>query len=146
MEDVLAAVRQYGFMPASIYPLLNWRKQPRGGWGLVARDYRTFEWWDVPTIEHFGSAIARGFPCVVGVDWEGGGHAILAVGLDRRKRGGVWFEIQNSWGADAGDGGFYWLPERQVKAGIKVYGAWCPREVTIPGSQGMVPEPRTNQA
>jgi hypothetical protein len=37
-----------------------------------------------------------------------GGHAMCVVGYDDQKYGGA-FEVQNSWGNDWGNGGFFWV-------------------------------------
>ncbi len=43
-----------------------------------------------------------------------GGHAVLAVGYDNRR--GVLI-VRNSWGAEWGDGGYFYLPYDYVRAG-----------------------------
>jgi hypothetical protein len=43
-----------------------------------------------------------------------GGHAVLAVGLGRRRSGTVFFLIRNSWGKAWGKDGYAWLPSRYL--------------------------------
>jgi len=43
-----------------------------------------------------------------------GGHAICVIGYDDNKFGGS-VEIQNSWGKDFGDGGFFWMKYKDFK-------------------------------
>jgi C1A family cysteine protease len=40
-----------------------------------------------------------------------GGHAVMCVGYDNAK--GL-FKIRNSWGADPGDGGYFYMPYAYV--------------------------------
>lgn len=44
----------------------------------------------------------------------------------------VWFEIENSWGADYGENGYGWLPWSQVDAGVKRrFGGICVTSVAF---------------
>ena len=44
-----------------------------------------------------------------------GGHAMCIIGYDNDKYGGA-VEIQNSWGADFGDRGYFWMKYKDFKA------------------------------
>jgi C1A family cysteine protease len=81
-------------------------------------------------IETIKKAISSKMPLVIGVEcyendwsnavldnglWSGfysggrtGGHAMCVIGYDDKKGGGA-FEIMNSWGADWGQKGFFWM-------------------------------------
>ena len=56
-------------------------------------------------------------------DSPAGGHAVCVVGYDDGKYGGA-FEIQNSWGANWGNGGYIWIPyqvfERFARHGYEI--------------------------
>ncbi len=52
-----------------------------------------------------------------------GGHAVVAVGFDNKKKIGGdsgALRIRNSWGPDWGAEGYGWLPYRYVQAGLAV--------------------------
>lgn len=58
---------------------------------------------------------------VPGVDKEAGGHAVMIAGYDDdmpTKTGNGAFLIKNSWGAEWGDNGYFWLPYKYFENGI----------------------------
>lgn len=134
IDTILQKMMEVGTVPDSYIDSMDWRgygrKQWPEDWRDEAKDYQIFEAWDCPTYKHVISALCHGFPCVGGVTWSGGGgHAIIFTGW----KGGQ-TRILNSWGADYGDDGIGWLPDRQVERGIVRYGAWALRVVTRPNS------------
>lgn len=53
-----------------------------------------------------------------------GGHAVLMVGYDERKK---WFIIQNSWGENWGKRGYCYIPERFIMSDDYTWDCWTVR-------------------
>jgi hypothetical protein len=138
IEDALEAMMNVGACPASLVDPQDWqgRRWP-SSWKTEAKKFRILEAFDCPTFDAVASAVQRAMPVVFGVYWGGGGHAITAVGLKRIDE--RWnLEFLNSWGADWGDAGFGFLPESKC-TGIKTFGAFAIRSVTISGDEELPP-------
>lgn len=67
-----------------------------------------------------------------------GGHAVTIVGYDDARFGGA-FKIINSWGADWGDGGYFWLPYDKVTDIVLI--ALILNDATNTGVQPIPPQP-----
>ena len=74
------------------------RSENNGLWQPTNRDYNALE--DFRNGDYNRSGL--------------GGHAICVMGYDDNKFGGA-VEIQNSWGKDFGDGGFFWMKYKDFK-------------------------------
>ena len=83
---LLQVLLPIGLPPATILPgcdpvagrhNLNPRTWP-ADWKELAAKYRAArgKFYDCPTFDHVGSALLSGWPVVMGVDWQGGGHAL----------------------------------------------------------------------
>lgn len=141
IEDALSAMMDEGIAPASIVDPYEWhpRKWP-SVWEDHAKKFRILEAFECPTFDAVASAVQRSMPVVFGVYWGSGGHAITAVGL-KNTSPNVWsLEFLNSWGADWGDNGIGLLPESQC-GGIKSFGAFAIRSVTVPSDETLPPIP-----
>jgi hypothetical protein len=139
IDDALEAMMTTGVCSAAVIGPQDWQGRDwPSDWKTEARKFRLLEAFDCPTFDAAASAVVRGMPVVFGVYWGAGGHAITAVGLKRLDSG--WgLEFLNSWGAAWGDGGFGVLPEAKC-AGIRSFGAFAIRSVTIPGDEVLPPE------
>jgi hypothetical protein len=138
IEDALEAMMNTGICPADQIDPKNW--QGRGwpsDWKTEAKKFRILEAFDCPTFEAVASAVQLSMPVVFGVYWGSGGHAITAVGL-KKTSGGWGLEFLNSWGSDWGDAGFGVLEETKC-SGIKSFGAFAIRSVTIPSDEELPP-------
>jgi hypothetical protein len=138
IEDALEAMMKVGICPNDVIDQYSWtpRNWPKT-WADVAKRIRILEAFDCPTFDAVASAVQRGLPVVFGVYWGSGGHAITAVGL--KKINSVWnLEFLNSWGESWGDSGFGYLPESQC-SGIKNFGAFAIRSVTVPSTEDLPP-------
>lgn len=104
---------------------------------------------DNSDIKQLKSCLAAGFPFVFGVtvfksfynadeangvvpmptmdDQPLGGHAILCVGYDDDKK---LFTIHNSWGTEAGDKGYYYIPYSYMTNKDLCDDCWTIREIT----------------
>jgi hypothetical protein len=138
IEDALEAMMTTGVCPASRIDPKDWQGRDwPSDWRSEAKKFRILEAFDCPTFEAVASAVQRSMPVVFGVYWGAGGHAITAVGL--QQQGGGWgLAFLNSWGAAWGDGGFGFLPEAKC-GGIKSFGAFAIRSVTIAGDEELPP-------
>jgi hypothetical protein len=134
IEDALEAMMKTGVCPASQIDPKDWQGRDwPSDWKAAAKKVRILEAFDCPTFDAVASAVLRCLPVVFGVFWGAGGHAITAVGL--RQIAGAWnLEFLNSWGSDWGEGGFGLLPEAKC-SGIKSFGAFAIRSVTIAGDE-----------
>ncbi len=94
-------------------------------WKAKAAKNRMLEFIDLNAdFDAVATALQRGHPCLIGVNWPGGGgHAIAATELARDGRGWV-LRGPNSWGKDWGDDGFYTLTERQCDD-FSTFGCWA---------------------
>jgi len=146
LVDAIRELQTRGVCRAALVPHFDWQpyKWPPN-WEDDARRYRVLEAWDCPTFEHIASAIQLGFGVNVGIligpnfepdrtGWvpdrigAAGGHAMCAVGLDRR--GDTWgVMVVNSWGVDWGDEGFAIVPESYFRDTFWTDG-WAIRVVT----------------
>jgi hypothetical protein len=138
IEDALEAMMQTGICPASQIGPKDWQGRDwPSDWKATAKKVRILEAFDCPTFDAVASAVLRSMPVVFGVFWGTGGHAITAVGL--KKIPNSWnLEFLNSWGAEWGDAGFGFLPESKC-GGIKSFGAFAIRSVTIPSDETLPP-------
>jgi hypothetical protein len=157
IEDMLTKVQLItGQPPASIIPgsdpvnaklNLNTRQWP-ANWKEVAAGYKVLQgkWLECPTVVAMASAIIDGHPVVMGVNWQGGGHALCVLKVSVEKS-----ELQlwgpNSWGADWQSGygaagpempGWYKLSASRCQA-MDSYGAYALCAETYSGDD---PEPK----
>ena len=92
-------------------------------WKADAAKHVITGWNECPSFESLVTGVLKGNPGVMGVDWQGGGHA-LAVALLSYESGIYYLHGPNSWGLDFVDGwgsdperpGWYKLAEKQVTA------------------------------
>ena len=101
-------------------------------WQQLAARNRTItnDWIDCANFDDVGDSLIDGWPCVIGVDWQGGGHALCALELGGNSQTGYWLSGPNSWGKNWNDGygsrsdrpGWFQLREDQCAA-IQSYGA-----------------------
>lgn len=127
LEDNLRQISEVGAAPAEVIPPNEWnpRRWP-SNWKELAKPYRMIEWYDLGgKFDNVVSAVMYGFPCVIGVDWDGGGHSVCVVGVVMDK-GRASLLYVNSWGEEFGDSGFGLLTESRCQS-LPNYGAWCPR-------------------
>lgn len=68
-----------------------------------------------------------------------GGHALLAVGYDLKAQ---WVKVQNSWGEQVGDKGFFYLPFAYLSAGLMSAWAILPEEPPAPPEPPAEPKPK----
>ena len=93
------------------------------GWQAEAAKRKGVERYECATFLEMASAILNGHPCVLGVDCEGGGHAIGSTTIILGKNGGLSMQTPGTWGADykggwagGGPAGTYTLSEAQTEA------------------------------
>ena len=134
MEPAVAALVKFGAGSESAWEYPdptpgNFAERPSWEYKRQALDHRVTKHYRATTAVQAKTAISNGLPVVVAFNvpmsflvktkvtgvWvdEGGpaqgGHAVCIMGYDDEKHGGS-FRIQNSWSADWGEGGFFWLP------------------------------------
>ncbi len=115
-------------------------------WKTTAAQYRVLDgkWLDCPTFEALVSALLEGHPGVMGVDWQGGGHALCVLLVTCDEDGyylhgpNSWgLEFDSGWGSDPDRPGWYKLSERQCAA-LDQFGAYALSAETFSKSD---PEP-----
>lgn len=92
-------------------------------WKTDAAKHQITGWNECPSFESLVTGLLRGCPGVIGVNWQGGGHA-LAVALISYENGVYYVHGPNSWGPDFKSGwgsdpdrpGWYKLSEALVTA------------------------------
>ncbi|KAK6525180.1 hypothetical protein TWF694_005326 [Orbilia ellipsospora] len=118
---------------ASGYPIIfgfvvhpNFQKKgPDGKWSIPPNSTK-YSIASVPTQQDVNTAIAND-----GTPQEIGSHAVVAVGFDdsipyKGANGGEskgCFLVQNSWGADWGDNGYFWMPYEYLNFKYQNHGA-----------------------
>ncbi len=145
LDENLKALVDVGVCTREEVPA-KWPVKLPDDWKALAAKNRMLEFIDLNAdFDAVATAIQRGHPCLIGVNWPGGGgHAIAATQLAREGRDWV-LRGPNSWGEDRGEkpgytesdlkwldamgrpmatGGFYTLTERQC-ADFAVFGCWA---------------------
>lgn len=132
IRDVMKAVAQYGACLETVWPyeVAKFSTEPSVYAKRDALNRQVLCYRRCPSLRDVRACLAGGYPCVGGfavpervtserVSRTGvipypspkenfiGGHAVLFVGYDDRKK---WLVFQNSWGTDWGDKGFGYLP------------------------------------
>jgi hypothetical protein len=103
-------------------------------WRTRAAGFRVVrgKWLECDSILALASAVCDGHPGVMGVDWQGGGHALCVLSVESA-RGELYLCGPNSWGESWQSGwgtygparpGWYRLSERQC-AEVNTYGAYA---------------------
>lgn len=112
-----------GVVPMYAWERSNgWRSKPPAAIQALAANYRVTEWFDIGSIEEFGTALIKGFPVVYGRAM----HAICAVEL---AEGGIHYA--NSWDESWGDNGFGFDRWDYIRNSISAYGAFAARTPVI---------------
>ena len=126
IDDNLIHLRDVGAIPMDLWPRSKgWRTRPdQQLLDEVAPKYRVQEFFDISTVEEFGTALLLG----MAVAWGWSGHSCFAVDLIDRNT----FRYANSWHESWGDHGFGTLALRSINWG---YGAWAIRGVTDAGEK-----------
>lgn len=124
IDSNLVLARDQGICPMSLHPrALGWRARPSAEALEAAKQYRIDEFFDIQSIEEFGTALLKGFAVQFG--WQG--HSVLAVELINPDE----FIYCNSWSTDWGDEGFGRLALNRVNWG---YGSFAVRTATAQGN------------
>lgn len=127
IDTNLRYLRDQGVAPESVWPRSKgFRARPSAESMEAAKAYRILEFFDIQTVEEFGSALMLGYT----VSYGRRGHSIMGVEVIDEKS----FRFVNSWG-DWGDGGFGVERFSGINWG---YGAWAVRVVTDTGGLPVV--------
>jgi len=117
LDDNLDFILKNGVAPESVWPReKGWKSRPSIEARSEALDFKGLEWFDIGSIEEFGTALLKGFPVV----WGSDGHAKCAVEVLSTTT----FLYLNSWDYSWGDSGFGEERFSRVNWG---YGAWALR-------------------
>jgi hypothetical protein len=148
LVDAIRELERRGVCRAALVGQLEWQpwRWPKN-WQEDAIRFRVLEAWDCPTFDHIASAVQLGFGVNIGIligtnfepgtdgwvpDRKGraGGHAMCAVGLERK--GDVWgIKVVNSWGEKWGRKGYAIIPESYFRDVVWTDG-WAVRVVVDP--------------
>ena len=119
IDENLEFARESGIAPMEVWPRENgWKATPSAEAVDAAKDYRLDEYFDIGSIEEFGTALLLGMPVVYGRK----GHALCAVRLQDKNT----ILYANSWDASWGDRGF---GEDALSSVNFKYGAFAVRTV-----------------
>jgi C1A family cysteine protease len=148
MHSSLEACKRYGMGSEALWPydVNQYDQMPSEAYQRQALDHRVEEGYRATGVTQAKSALAGGFPAVIGFDvppgfiqdvgqdglWRDpggsalGGHAVVMVGYDDQKVGGpgCWpgcFLVLNSWGEDWGQNGLFLLPYSAFQVGGRVW-------------------------
>ena len=140
IRDVMKALVTYGvcFEKTWGYNERKFAEEPSGLAKAEALQHQILHYFRCPSLRYIRASIHEGYPCVGGfavpesmdmpkaqrtgvVDYPKptenfmGGHAVLFVGYDDKKK---LLTFQNSWGVGWGDHGFGYLPYAYVEEGL----------------------------
>jgi C1A family cysteine protease len=116
-----------------------------------AASNKALEYSRLVTREDFRNCLVQGHPFVIGFSvyssFEGeqvaqtgvvpmpsvndqmmGGHAVCVIGYNTNFNGGDYYEVRNSWGADWGDQGNFWIPAAYIENPNLAQDAWTVRK------------------
>ena len=163
LRDGIKSIATTGICDESAWPYdeLEYAQQPPASCYQQAQTYKALSYFSVDNskLEELKGCLASGFPFVFGfslypsfydadsnrgiVPLPGdesieGGHAVLAVGYDDAT---ARFTIQNSWGADVGDRGYYYMPYQYLTSNLSD-SCWTIRSVSGPASANKIAQPQ----
>lgn len=140
IRDVMKALCTYGVCLEKTWPYDHgkWTKDPPKAAKDEALTHQILHYYRCPNLRYIRACIADGYPAIGGfavpesidgdktrnsglVTYPGakenfvGGHAVLFVGYDDKKK---LLTFQNSWGVSWGDHGFGYLPYAYVENGL----------------------------
>jgi hypothetical protein len=131
IDTNLSFIRENGIAPESIWPRSKGiRTKPSAEAYEAAKEFKILEFYDITSIEEFGTALFLGFS----ISYGRKGHSIMGTEVLTAKT----FLYANSWG-DWGDAGFGIDSFDDINFG---YGAFAVRTVT---DSGVSPMPRLSE-
>lgn len=128
LEPAVRALAAHGAGSEALWPYLPQRfaVRPPTDYAAQAMDHRVGNWYRARSVAQAKAALASHHPCVTAFDvppdfgevgrtgvWLDrggkavGAHAVLLWGYDDARGA---FRVMNSWGADWGNDGWFWLP------------------------------------
>lgn len=132
LRDIIFALSQYGVCPESMWPYTNndMTVKPSDDCYKSAANNKIKDNFRIVSLDQMKDCLANGYPFIMGIDvydsFESeqvaqtgkvplplpsescqGGHEITCVGFDDKNS---WLICRNSWGADWGDKGYFYLP------------------------------------
>lgn len=127
IDENLRFARDIGVLPESYWPRSKgWRAIPPDGWGEIAAQFKIDEFYDIGSVDEFGTALLKGFPVIFGIP----GHAICGDAVLNQDL----LEYANSWHESWGDQGFGRTSWARIQWS---YGAFCVR--TTRTQSGTIP-------
>ena len=136
IKDCVSACLYYGSCKETSWPydIAQAYTKPSDAAYAEGMQHKISKYYRFADLDHVKHSLAAGFPVIMGITVYGsfesdkvaktgkvpmpkpneeylGGHAVLAVGYDDKKKVLI---VRNSWGADWGDKGYFYLPYAYV--------------------------------
>jgi C1A family cysteine protease len=152
IRDGVKVLAKTGAAPEPDWPYVvaKFAKRPSAKAYRDAKAHKIAAYSRLTSGDDFRQCLAAGFPFVIGftvyesfesdavaasgvVPMPGkreqvlGGHAVCVIGYDATRADGPHYEVRNSWGADWGDAGNFWMPVAYLENSNLADDAWTLR-------------------
>ena len=141
IRDGVKVLNKTGVGPESEWPYVeaNFAKKPPSKEIKDAGQHKITSYSRLTTADDFKKCLTAGFPFVLGFtvyesfesddvaksgvvpmptknEGVAGGHAVVCIGYDSTRSDGMHYECRNSWSADWGDAGNFWMPAAYMES------------------------------
>jgi C1A family cysteine protease len=137
MRDGMKVLQKNGVCKESLWPydINTFTHKPTDAMIADAANYKITSYASIPDLNGIKSCLAEGFPVAMGFyvyqEFENigstgilkmpksseqplGGHAVVIVGYKDTTKTSGYLIVRNSWGAEWGDGGYFYMPYKYL--------------------------------